>query len=101
MPVAGTLKMREELLSSGKQTSVTMSREPDRWFAAIAVEVAMTVEHTVHASENQPSQLCSLPGCEGHAVRRGLPVRSWTCSRCNTPITVISMQQGLWSTIGR
>ena len=45
--------MREELRFSGKTISVTISREADRWFAAIAVEVAMAVEHTVQTSENQ------------------------------------------------
>ena len=49
LPVVGTLKLREELRFTGKPMSVTISREADRWFASIAVEV----EHTPPTSENQ------------------------------------------------
>ena len=49
LPVIGVVKMREELRFRGKPISVTISREADRWFAAVAVEV----EHTAETSENQ------------------------------------------------
>lgn len=49
LPVVGTVKMREELRFTGKPLSVTISREADRWYASIAVEV----EHVPQTSENQ------------------------------------------------
>jgi len=49
LPVIGIIKMREELRFTGKPKSVTISREADRWFASIAVEV----EQTPPTSENQ------------------------------------------------
>jgi len=49
LPVIGTIKMHEELRFIGKPLSVTISREADRWFAAIAVDMPDAPQ----ASQNQ------------------------------------------------
>jgi len=49
LPVIGTIKMHEEPRFIGKPLSVTISREADRWFAAIAVDMPDAPQ----ASQNQ------------------------------------------------
>lgn len=39
LPVIGWIRMREEIRFSGRILSVTVSRQADRWFASVAVEV--------------------------------------------------------------
>jgi putative transposase len=40
LPVIGQVKLREPLRFTGKMQSATVSREADRWFIAMAVEIA-------------------------------------------------------------
>jgi len=45
LPVIGTVKLREPLRFTGKIQSGTVSREADRWFIAIAVEIPQREVH--------------------------------------------------------
>ena len=59
LPVIGQVKLREPLRFTGKMQSATVSREADRWFIAMAVEIP--------EREVQP-----------------LGVREWRCPACQT-----------------
>jgi len=49
LPVIGWVRMREALRFAGRPLSVTISREADRWFASVAVQI----DHPVPVRENQ------------------------------------------------
>jgi len=59
LPIIGQVKLRESLRFTGKMQSATVSREADRWFIAMAVEIP--------EREVQP-----------------LGVREWRCPACQT-----------------
>jgi putative transposase len=49
LPLIGWVRMREALRFAGKALSVTISRQADRWYASVTVEI----DHQVPVRENQ------------------------------------------------
>ncbi|HVA89993.1 MAG TPA: RNA-guided endonuclease TnpB family protein, partial [Chloroflexota bacterium] len=56
LPILGWVRMREALRFAGRPLSVTISREADRWFASVAVQI----DHSVPVRENQAAVVVDL-----------------------------------------
>ncbi len=85
LPKIGGVRMREALRFDGKPLSATLSREADRWFISISVEIACPEPvrespATVGVDLGVSTKLCSSCGVKAEAMP--LSVRQWTCAHC-------------------